>query len=60
MILIGLCQFPIFLSFRIKMCTDINMEDLITIHHEMGHIEYFLQYKEQPLVYRDGANPGEH
>lgn len=36
------------------------MEDLITIHHEMGHIEYFLQYKEQPLVYRDGANPGEH
>lgn len=42
------------------MCTEINMEDLITIHHEMGHIEYFLQYKEQPLVYRDGANPGEH
>lgn len=41
------------------MCTEINMEDLITIHHEMGHIEYFLQYKEQPLVYRDGANPGE-
>lgn len=40
------------------MCTEINMEDLITIHHEMGHIEYFLQYKEQPLVYRDGANPG--
>lgn len=42
------------------MCTEINMEDLITIHHEMGHIEYFLQYKEQPLVYRDGANPGKH
>ena len=34
------------------------MEDLITIHHEMGHIEYFMQYKNQPTVYRDGANPG--
>ncbi|XP_062576365.1 uncharacterized protein LOC134238260 [Saccostrea cucullata] len=47
-------------DFRIKMCTNINMEDLITIHHEMGHIEYFLQYKDQPLSYRDGANPGFH
>ncbi len=34
------------------------MEDLITVHHEMGHIEYFMQYQGQPTVYRDGANPG--
>ncbi|KAK9880161.1 hypothetical protein WA026_010032 [Henosepilachna vigintioctopunctata] len=47
-------------NFRIKMCTSINAEDFITIHHEMGHIQYFLQYKEQPLIYRDGANPGFH
>ncbi|XP_067685542.1 uncharacterized protein [Haliotis asinina] len=47
-------------DYRIKMCTDINMEDLITIHHEMGHIEYFLLYRHQPQVYRDGANPGFH
>lgn len=40
------------------MCTRVNMEDLITIHHEMGHIQYFMQYSDQPLVYRDGANPG--
>ena len=47
------------LSFvRIKMCTDITMEHLVTIHHEMGHIQYYLQYKDQPVVYRDGANPG--
>ena len=44
--------------FRIKMCTDITMEDLITIHHEMGHIQYYLQYKNLPLVFRTGANPG--
>jgi peptidyl-dipeptidase A len=36
------------------------MEDLVTIHHEMGHIEYYLQYKEQPVVFREGANPGFH
>jgi peptidyl-dipeptidase A len=26
----------------------------------MGHIEYFLQYKNQPVVFREGANPGFH
>lgn len=24
----------------------------------MGHIQYYLQYKNQPVVFRDGANPG--
>ena len=36
------------------------MEDLVTIHHEMGHVEYYLQYKNQPVVFREGANPGFH
>ncbi len=36
------------------------MDDLITVHHEMGHIQYFLQYKDQPIAFRDGANPGFH
>jgi len=26
----------------------------------MGHIEYYLQYKDQPVVFREGANPGFH
>ncbi|GBM64390.1 Angiotensin-converting enzyme [Araneus ventricosus] len=47
-------------DFRIKMCTRVNMEDLITVHHEMGHIEYYLQYARQPLVFRKGANNGFH
>lgn len=34
------------------------MEDLITVHHEMGHVQYFLQYARQPNVFREGANPG--
>lgn len=47
-------------DFRIKQCTDITMRDLITTHHEMGHIQYFIQYAHQPYVFREGANPGFH
>lgn len=47
-------------DFRVKMCTKINMKDFITIHHEMGHIQYYLQYRDQPLAMRGGANPGFH
>uniref|UniRef100_A0ACB8ETM7 Uncharacterized protein n=1 Tax=Sphaerodactylus townsendi TaxID=933632 RepID=A0ACB8ETM7_9SAUR len=47
-------------SARIKQCTVVNMDDLITVHHEMGHVQYFLQYKEQHISFRDGANPGFH
>uniref|UniRef100_A0A8B9ZHT4 Angiotensin-converting enzyme n=1 Tax=Anas platyrhynchos TaxID=8839 RepID=A0A8B9ZHT4_ANAPL len=47
-------------DFRIKQCTVVNMDDLITVHHEMGHVQYFLQYMNQPISFRDGANPGFH
>jgi len=42
------------------MCTIVSLEDLKTIHHEMGHIEYYMQYKDQPSIYREGANPGDY
>lgn len=42
------------------MCTEVNMEDFITVHHEMGHIQYYLLYKDQPITFRGGANPGFH
>lgn len=42
------------------MCTKISHSDLIIIHHEMGHCEYFLAYNDQPFAYRGGANPGFH
>ncbi|XP_049548319.1 angiotensin-converting enzyme-like [Anopheles darlingi] len=45
---------------RIKQCTRINMEDFFTAHHELGHIQYYLQYQHLPSVYREGANPGFH
>lgn len=47
-------------DFRIKQCTRINMADMLTAHHEMGHVEYFLQYKNQPTIFKEGANPGFH
>lgn len=45
---------------RIKMCTNVRQSDLTTVHHEMGHIEYYLSYKELPSTFRAGANPGFH
>ncbi|BFZ00903.1 hypothetical protein BsWGS_03942 [Bradybaena similaris] len=47
-------------DFRIKMCTDITQDALMTVHHEMGHVQYYMQYKNLPVIYRDGANPGFH
>jgi hypothetical protein len=40
------------------MCTTITHSDLVTVHHEMGHIEYFMEYKHLPFVYREASNPG--
>lgn len=47
-------------DYRIKQCTTVNQRNFETIHHEMGHIQYYIQYKEQPLTFRTGANPGFH
>ncbi|KRZ19553.1 Propionyl-CoA carboxylase alpha chain, mitochondrial [Trichinella pseudospiralis] len=47
-------------DFRIKMCTQVTMADFIVAHHEMGHVHYFMQYADQPSVFRSGANPGFH
>ena len=37
---------------RVKMCTSINDEDFYTVHHEMGHIEYFMAYANQPSLFK--------
>ena len=39
-------------------CLSPTQENLITVHHEMGHIQYYLSYLRQPFVYRLGANQG--
>lgn len=35
-------------------------DDLTTIHHEMGHIEYDMQYKNQYPFFQTSPNPGFH
>ena len=45
---------------RIKMCTKVNGDDFVTIHHEMGHNYYQRAYKNQPFLYENGANDGFH
>ena len=45
---------------RLKMCVEIKEEDLITIHHELGHIFYYLQYENLPVLLQEGANDGFH
>ncbi|XP_057290559.1 angiotensin-converting enzyme-like [Hydractinia symbiolongicarpus] len=46
---------------RLKMpCMGVSQADMITVHHEMGHIEYYLMYQNQPVEFRTGANPGFH
>ncbi|MCC2978596.1 M2 family metallopeptidase [Sphingomonas sp. IC4-52] len=47
-------------DLRIKMCTKVNSDDFVTIHHELGHNYYQRAYNQQPLLYRSGANDGFH
>jgi peptidyl-dipeptidase A len=47
-------------DIRIKMCTKVNSEDFVTIHHELGHNYYQRAYNKQPFLYLNGANDGFH
>ncbi|TNN52098.1 Angiotensin-converting enzyme 2 [Liparis tanakae] len=47
-------------DFRIKMCTKVNMDDFLTVHHEMGHNQYQMAYRNLSYLLRDGANEGFH
>ena len=47
-------------DLRIKMCVRINHEDLVVIHHELGHDYYFHAYHTLPVLFQQGANDGFH
>ncbi|HEY5720874.1 MAG TPA: M2 family metallopeptidase [Allosphingosinicella sp.] len=47
-------------DLRIKMCTKVNADDFVTVHHELGHNYYQRAYNKQPLLYLDSANDGFH
>jgi peptidyl-dipeptidase A len=47
-------------DLRIKMCIRPTEEDLVTIHHELGHIYYYNYYNRLPVLFQSGANDGFH
>jgi peptidyl-dipeptidase A len=47
-------------DLRIKMCTKVNGDDFVTVHHELGHNYYQRAYNKQSTLYWNGANDGFH
>ncbi|HET7755588.1 MAG TPA: M2 family metallopeptidase [Anaeromyxobacteraceae bacterium] len=47
-------------DIRIKMCIKPIEEDLVTIHHELGHDYYYQSYFQKPVLFQQGANDGFH
>src|SRR5262249_25411615 len=45
---------------RVKACLRVNADDFYTAHHELGHNFYQRAYKDQPYLFKDGANDGFH
>ncbi len=45
---------------RMKMCIKPSEEEFTTIYHELGHIYYYLAYKDQPPMFQSGAHDGFH
>lgn len=34
-----------------------TIEDLLSVFHQMGHIQYFSQYQNLSVIYQEGASP---
>jgi peptidyl-dipeptidase A len=45
---------------RIKQCIEPDQEHLMTVYHELGHVYYYLSYKDQPYLFQGGAHDGFH
>jgi hypothetical protein len=48
-------------DYRVRICTQLTDDYFYTVHHEMGHVEYYMAYAEaQPTFYQAGANSAFH
>ena len=47
-------------DLRLRDCLHPKAEDLYGAYHELGHVHYFLAYREQPYLFEQGANDGFH
>ncbi|XP_052754247.1 angiotensin-converting enzyme-like [Galleria mellonella] len=46
-------------DFRLLYCSGTTLEDFYVLHHELGHIQYYMAYQEQPGLFRQ-ANTALH
>lgn len=42
------------------MCSTVTADDFNTIHHELGHVQYYIQYQNLSIFFKQGANPAFH
>ncbi|CDW53617.1 angiotensin converting enzyme [Trichuris trichiura] len=47
-------------DFAISHCGRVSLQDLATYHRLMAHVHYFIAYSNQPVKFREGANPAFH
>jgi len=45
---------------RIKQCIEPDEDQLTTIHHELGHVYYYLMYNPLPPLFQAAAHDGFH
>jgi len=45
---------------RLKQCIEVSEDDLFTVHHELGHIYYYINYEQQSPLFQRGAHDGFH
>lgn len=45
---------------RIKMCVQQSLDDLVTVHHELGHNYYNQYYTSLPVLFQNSAHDGFH
>ncbi|MFL6797498.1 MAG: M2 family metallopeptidase [Xanthobacteraceae bacterium] len=47
-------------DLRVKACLRVTAADFYVAHHELGHNVYQRAYKDQPFLFKGGANDGFH
>ncbi|CAB3261949.1 unnamed protein product [Arctia plantaginis] len=46
-------------DYRLLYCSETSKEDFYVLHHELGHIQYYMAYEHQPALFRQ-ANAALH
>lgn len=39
------------------LCSKVTMQDFSVIHHEMGHLQYYMAYQDQPPIFQVDRKP---